>query len=199
MHKPRYTIIPFVPKKGTLIIIVTGKEADMFIFCIWSQHTVESLLVVFRGFDGLPESYSHSHSLHHQRGVFVRGAVEMWSVAFRQQGWPGLLWGALRPGFGLLTPGVNPLVEAKLVLLGWEAPENAVDLCKFLTISVFYLRDIHLIGKELNFSYPSIFIFLAFQCITWKVVRNELSGWATTAWRCLITFLKLLLDTHEMY
>lgn len=99
--------------------------------------------------------------------------VQMQSVAAA----PRLPWPCLT-GHRALALASSPLYQAETILLEWQVPENAVDLFNF-TSSVFYLRDIHLIGKELNFSlqyHHSDFILFRFKDITWKVIRNEFSG-----------------------
>lgn len=165
-----------------LIGVATGKEADVWISC-----EVKPL-----------ESCSHSD-------LFTNGD-RLWEL-LSSRVWPcssktnlALCDRAFNPGFGLLTLCVSSLIGRTYSagIVGSRECSRPFK-CYF---SVFYLRDLHSIGKELNFSFStyhrSNFIFLGFRGVTWQVMRNEFSGWVARCWRCSIIFFKLVLYGHEM-
>lgn len=85
---------------------------------------------------------------------------------------------ALNPGSGLHPLCVDSLISRDYSAGMMGSREKAVDLLNVVTSSVFYLRDIHSIGKELNFSFNtchhSNFIFFdKIRDVTWQVMRNE--------------------------
>lgn len=89
------------------------------------------------------------------------------------------------------------------MLLGGWAPENAADLLNTVATPVFYLTDIHLVGKELNCSFRilSPFEFYPLWLQGCNMDRDEKRTFRPSHKQLQVfnILFKLVLYVHEMY